>query len=60
MGQQVKSAVSKRRGQGGGVCFNTVKLCGRFETGGTERDGVFFWVTGREGGGEEEEARGCM
>lgn len=39
-------------GQEGGACFNTVKLCERFETGGTER--ISFWMMG---GGEE--ACGC-
>ena len=49
MGQQVKSAVSRRWGQGGGACFDTVELCQRFETGGTER--ISFWTAGRRGGG---------
>ncbi len=40
MGQRVKSAVSRRWGQGGGACFNTAKLCGCFETGGL-RESLF-------------------
>lgn len=49
IGQQVKSAVYCSRGQGRGVCFDTVQLCKHFETGGTEK--FFFLSDGRRSWG---------